>query len=143
MNEPHLARILPHTAPLDGPPRALLVAMRRMAIHGLHDASASLLMFEHFGLHFRKPLVLLRALLMEVSQTTRQPIQIAPCCAPRMTPAENALLRAMTCADHDPAQAGQHLQDLTQAPTIAGLLATTRVLASALRDSGRELKIEP
>ena len=83
MNEPHLARILPHTAPLDGPPRALLVAMRRMAIHGLYDASASLLMFEHFGLHFRKPLVLMRALLMEVSQTTRQPIQIAPCCAPR------------------------------------------------------------
>ena len=56
--------------------------------------------------------------------------------------AENALLRAMTCADHDPAQAGQHLQDLTQAPAIEGLLATTRVLASALRDSGRELRVE-
>lgn len=142
MNQPHLARILPHNAPLDGPTRAVLVAMRRMAIHGLHDASATLLMFEHFGLYFRKPLVLMRALLLEVSQTTRKPIQIAPCCAPRMTPAENALMRAMACAHADPALASQHLQDLTQAPAIEGLLATTRVLAGALHDSGRILRIE-
>lgn len=142
MNEPHLARILPHHVPQDGATRAILVALRRMAIHGLHDASAALLMFEHFGLHFRKPLVLMRALLMEVSQTTRKPIQIAPCCAPRMTSAENALLRAMACAAHDPAQASQHLRDLTQAPVIEGLLATTRVLASALHDSGRLITFE-
>jgi hypothetical protein len=142
MNDPHLARILPHTAPHDGPTRAVLVAMRRMAIHGLHDASAALLMFEHFGLHFRKPLVLMRALLLEVSQTTRKPIQIAPCCAPRMTPAENALMRAMASAHNDPAKARQHLRDLTQAPAIEGLLATTLVLASALHDSGRIMTFE-
>lgn len=142
MNEPDLARILPHHVPQDGPTRAVLVAMRRMAIHGLHDAHASLLMFENFGLHFRKPLVLMRALLLEVSQTTRRPIQIAPCCAPRMTPAENALLRAMACAGHDPAQASQYLQELTQAPAIEGLLATTKVLAGAFHDSGRLINLE-
>lgn len=142
MNEPHLARILPHAAPQDGPSRALLVALRRMAIHGLHDASASLLMIEHFGLHFRKPLVLMRTLLMEVSQTTRQPIQIAPCCAPRMTAAENALLRALASAAQDPGLASQHLRELTKAPAIEGLLATTRALAGALQDSGRLLRIE-
>ena len=142
MNEPHLARILPHAAPIDGPTRALLVAMRRMAVHGLHDASAALLMVEHFGLHFRKPLVLMRALLMEVSQTTRKPIQIAPCCAPRMTPAEHALMSAIAQAADNPAQASRHLQELTQAPAIEGLLATTRVLASAIQDSGRLMRFE-
>lgn len=142
MNEPHLARILPHAAPIDGPTRALLVAMRRMAVHGLHDAGAALLMFEHFGLHFRKPLVLMRALLMEVSQTTRQPIQIAPCCAPRMTPAEHALMSAIAGAADNPAKASRHLQELTQAPSIEGLLATTRVLASAIQDSGRLMRFE-
>jgi hypothetical protein len=113
-----------------------------MAIHGLHDAYVTMLMLEHFGLHFRKPLVLMRALLMEVSQTTRQPIQIAPCCAPRMTPAENSLLRAMACAAQDPAQAGEHLRELTDAPAIEGLLATTRVLASAFVDPGRVLSLD-
>lgn len=134
--ETGLARLLPHAAPADPTTRALLVAARRMAIHGLQDASAALLIVQTFGLHFRKTLVLLRSFMLEASQAATGPIQIAPCCAPRMTAQEHALITAITCAARDPAAASDHLHRLTGAAHCEGLLATARVLAGAIAEKG-------
>jgi len=132
-----IARMLPHAAPADPTSRALLVAARRMAIHGLHDASAALLMVQNFGLHFRKVLVLLRSFMLESSQSAQGAIMIAPCCAPRMTAQEYALIGAITCAGADPALASQYLHQLTGAAHCDGLLATARMLAGAIAESGQ------
>jgi len=131
-----LARLLPHAAPADAKTRALLIAARRMAIHGLQDASGALIVMEQFGLHFRKVLVLLRAFMLEAAQVARAPIQIAPCCALRMTAQEHALIMAITCAGQDPMLASDHLHRLTGAAHGEGLLATARVLAGAIAEAG-------
>jgi len=110
-----------------------------MAIHGLHDASTALLMMQSFGLHFRKPLVLLRAFVLEMAQTASGSIQIAPCCAARMTAQERGLLCAIIGADRDPALASHHLQQLCRSTATNSLLVTTQVLSRALAETGRPL----
>ncbi len=63
----------------------ILVAMRRMAAHGIRDAHAALLMLDLFGGRFRRPLVLLRAFMLEFARASQRSIKVAPCCSLRMT----------------------------------------------------------
>jgi hypothetical protein len=134
-----IAKLLTHAAPFCPTTRAVLVAMRRMAALGLFEAGASMMMMQQFGLHFRKVLVLLRAYVMQASQGADHAIRIAPCCAPRMTQDEAALLGVITLALQDPARASAYAQSLSQPHAAASLLATAQVLAGAIADSGRRL----
>lgn len=137
---PHpLSHMLPHPVPDSATARLVLVAARRMAAFGLHDASGALLMMQGFGLHFRKPLCLLRAFMLELSQTAERPISLAPCCSLRMTEQEHALMQTLATAARDPSAADMHLRALTGARHIEGLLATARVLSAAVAESGRSL----
>jgi hypothetical protein len=138
---PSLSNLLPHAAPTAPWPRVMLVAIRRMAAHGLYDASASLLMMRELGLHFRKPLLMLRTLLLEIAQVARQPVPVAPCCALRMTMQERDLLTALAVADRDPALAEECLYRLTCGAPTASLLATLRMAARALGEAGRPLDL--
>lgn len=130
---PPLAELLPHTAPPCHDTRTMLIAARRMAIHGVYDAQAAHLLFCCHGLQFRRSLVLLRALMLDVSAAARAPIQIAPCCIARMTRHEHALLTVIATAGHDTPRAMEALNQLTSGGDSAGLLATATVLAHALR----------
>lgn len=100
---------LPLPLPKDHAQRLTLRCLRRMAAHGVHDAQAALWMFEGFGLHFRRPLVLLRAFVIELAQVSRRRIQLAPYCAMRMTADESRIVALLA----DPATASRHLPDLT------------------------------
>jgi hypothetical protein len=142
MPDANLEQMLPHRAPLDPASRAVLVTVRRMAMHGLHDAHAALLMVQHFGLHFRKALVLLRAVVLDLGRIASAPVTIAPCCMARMTAQEGALLAALACAPLDPASANAHLQELTGSAQTDGLLATIRVLANTLSDAGQPIVLD-
>jgi hypothetical protein len=134
------AELAPHPLPSAYWSRVVLVAVRRMAIHGLYDASASLLMMRELGLHFRKPLLMLRVLMLEISHMARTPVAVAPCCALRMTAHEQDILRALSAALQDPALAEHALLRLTSGAPTAGLLATTTVAAQALAEAGRPLE---
>ncbi len=136
-----IARLLPHAAPAAHWPRVMLFVIRRMAAHGLYDASASLLMIRELGLHFRKPLLLLRALMLDISQVARAPVTVAPCCALRMTAQEADLLTALAVADRDPALAEECLHRLITGAPTASLLATLRMAARALAEAGRPLDL--
>lgn len=93
-----LACALPLPLPQGQHDQVLLLLFRRMAIHGLRDASASMLALDQFGSSFRRVLHLLRGFLHRLAHTARGPIQVAPCCAPRMTRHEGLVVAAMTQA---------------------------------------------
>jgi len=137
-----LTHILPHPAPSDQPTRIVLIAARRMTAHGLYDASAALLMVQAFGIHFRKPLVLLRAFLMETSAAAAGDIRIAPCCLPRMTVQEGAMMAAIAHATARPALAATHLAHLIGQAAPGGLLVTAQALAMALTECGRPVVLD-
>lgn len=123
MTQPDLTAILPHRAPEAQDERILLYALRRMAIHGLHDARGSAAMVGQFGLQSRRLTILLRAAIFDVARTAAGSVQLANCCAPRMTEHEHAMLRAATDIDGQDAlrTSGIHRPDTPPLPTFAAL----------------------
>src|ERR1700761_128514 len=84
--------LVPHAAPASPYRRLLLFAIRRMAAGGIADAHAAHAIFTGFGLGYRRPLVLLRALMAELSRVSTAKLTVAPCCCARMTRDEAMLL---------------------------------------------------
>jgi hypothetical protein len=120
--------LLPQALPTNMDARVQLIALRRMAAHGLRDARASMLMLHQFGLDYRRRLVLLRAFVHELAQASRRTIQLAPCCAVRMTADEALLLRALGSAADDPADAADALLDLTKGGAVCHPLSLAAML---------------
>ncbi len=75
-----------------------LVLVRRVAAHGLSDARAAMLALDAAGPNFRKLLVLVRALVVDLARTSRRKIVLAPCCAAGMT-RDEGLLMAMIAGE--------------------------------------------
>lgn len=126
-------------APEDFSGRMTLFTLRRMGGHGLHDAHAANLMLDTFGLPFRRPLVLLRAVMLELSRMTVRPIKLAPCCCGRMTPDEARLLAVLRHGDSDPARAGRHLARLAGHAALP-VLSAAAAYGAALADLGKGLR---
>jgi len=109
--------------------RTTLFAVRRMAAHGTSDVTAAWLLIECFSTGFRRPLVLLRAFMLELAHAARVPIRVAPCCAPRMTHEEGLILAVLRLAASDPAAASDALAELTQCRQICERLSAAAVFA--------------
>ena len=95
------ACLLPLPLPDTRIERAVLFAVRRMAAHGVRDVSAAWLMLDLCSTGFRRPLVLLRAFMLELAHAANRPIRVAPCCAPRMTEHEGLIMLALFSAATD------------------------------------------
>jgi hypothetical protein len=132
-------QMLPHALPTCPNTRLALFAMRRIGAHGLMDAHAANAMLNGFGESFRRPLVLMRALMAELATTANGPIAIAPCCCVRMTAAESAVLTALARAETAPDTAHLLLADLLGIRRADGVLASTTALAMAFADAGRPI----
>lgn len=78
-----------------------LVLIRRLAAHGLHDARATMLALDAAGSDFRKLLVLVRALVVDLARTSQRRILLAPCCAAGMTCDEGLLIALISGAGLD------------------------------------------
>lgn len=119
--------------------RLLLFAFRQIGANGLDDACAAHAFVTAFGKDFRRPLILLRTLMMELSTAATRPIQIAPWCCSRVTPDEGALIavlqKSLTCE----ASANLLLSDMLGVRDAAGPLATATALAIAFADMGMPL----
>jgi len=113
----------------------LLLAMRRMTAHGVRDAYAANMLIAGLGIRFRLPLVLLRAFILEIAQTSRRTIIMAPCCAMRMTADETLLLTALMTARLDPRGASKALREVTQSGAIQSPLSLAATLGEALGDT--------
>ncbi|QLC24061.1 hypothetical protein HFP57_02765 [Parasphingopyxis algicola] len=132
-----LDTMLPHAAPVCGNARTLLFAIRRMAIHGLNDAFAANAMLAAYGMRYRKPLLLVRALLIDIARSARGHVIVAPCCAPRMTAHEHALLSAIG----DPAGADTHIARLLDSGKTSTAVATATALNESLSAIGRPVAL--
>lgn len=130
---------LPHALPVCPNARIALFALRRMGAHGLHDARASHALFTAFGEDFRRPLVLMRALMSELAGTAADTIAIAPCCCARMTEAERTLLTVLACVETTPDKARLLLGDLLGVRRVDAVLASVAVVATAFADDGRPI----
>lgn len=131
-----LAHPLPHALPEDASARLALFAIRRMGAHGLADAQVAHAFMTRFGEGFRRPLVLMRALMHEIAATATQPIAIAPCCCARATPSEAALVTVLARAGSAPGTARVLLADQLGTRTPDSVLACAAAVAAAFADAG-------
>ena len=131
--------LLPHPAPTCPNARLALFAIRRMGAHGLADAAAAHGIFTTFGQRFRRPLVLLRTFMAELASTAQGTIAIAPCCCPRMTPAEQILLRILGRIHDAPDSAHLLMADLLGVRRVEAVLMAAAAVAAAFADEGRPI----
>ncbi|WP_066795345.1 DUF6628 family protein [Sphingomonas soli] len=129
-----LSTTLPALQPEDAGARLFLFGVRQIGMHGLHDACAAHSFVTAFGKDFQRPLVLLRALMQEMSAISSGPIQIAPWCCPRITGAEAALLEVMARVRTNPQSAAVLLADMLGVRDACGVLVTAHALANAFAD---------
>ncbi|TXC71013.1 hypothetical protein FSB78_08660 [Sphingomonas ginsenosidivorax] len=129
--------LLPHALPTCPNARVALFAMRRMGAYGLADAQAAHLLFSAFGQGFRRPLVLLRALMADLASASSGTIAIAPCCCARMTSAESAMLTILARVETAPEVARYLMADLLGIRRIDGVLTSAAAVAMAFADEGR------
>ena len=92
-----------------------------------------------FGLAYRRPLILLRALMVELSRVSVCKIRVAPCCCPRMTAAEATMLVAVSHGIEDPHDAHDMLCDMLGVDNCLGVLSSAQALSQAFADLGRPL----
>jgi hypothetical protein len=130
-------QLLPLPAPNDRTQRLVLFAVRRMAAHGVRDAYAANLLFSNFGIHFRRPLVLLRTFMIELSQSSHRTITIAPCCALRMTADEGRIVGILSKVGENRVAAANHLRELAGHNGISSPLSVAAAFNNALADLGR------
>lgn len=139
MTQLTLLNRLPALQPEAPGPRLLLFGLRQMGRHGVDDACAAHAYMTGFGVHFRRPLVLTRALVIEMSEASSQSIEIAPWCCPRVTAAESALLTALGRCEAEPRVAEKLLADMLGIRDAHGVLAVVQTLAFTFRDMGLPL----
>ncbi|WP_174273668.1 DUF6628 family protein [Sphingomonas bacterium] len=119
--------------------RLALFGVRRMAAGGICDAHAAHVFFTGFGIGFRRPLLLMRAFMTEMARTSTRTIAVAPCCCPRITEAESAILTALGLAAEDPMAAHERFAGLLGAPDCASVTEGARAVAMGFADCGMPL----
>ena len=134
-----VAAILSHPLPESPSARIALFAIRRMGAHGLNEAGAAHALFSNFRQDFRRPLILVRALMADLASAAAGSIAIAPCCCPRMTGAEAALLAVLARVEHQPESAHLLLSDLLGTRRVDGVLTSAAAVAAAFADCGRPI----
>lgn len=143
MSEPSpaaaLANPLPYTLPANDNARLALFAIRRIGARGINDALAAKCFMTAFGEGFRRPLILMRAFMQELAATATQPVAIAPCCCPRVTPSEAALLVVLSRVSSAPCTAWVLLSDQLGARDVGAVLACAEAVAVAFADAGRPI----
>ncbi|KTF69236.1 hypothetical protein ACNFJ7_03730 [Sphingomonas sp. HT-1] len=129
-----LVTALPTLQPDDPGVRLLLFGIRQTGANGLNDASTAHAFVVAFGKAFRRPLLLLRTLMQEMSAMAAGPVQIGPWCCPRMTTSEACLIAALAKVRTNPAAAALLLADVIGVRDARGLLPTAHALAESFAD---------
>ena len=132
MTQPGGACLLPLPLPGDRIERSVLFAVRRMAAHGVRDVSAAWLILDLCSTGFRRPLVLLRAFMLELAHAATGPIRVAPCCTPRMTEHEGLIMLTLFSAKSDMASAEDALTRLTGCAQVFEPLSAAAVFGRAI-----------
>lgn len=130
---------LPAALPADDAARLALFAFRRFGAHGLADARVTQAFLAAFGAQFRRPLTLMRAFVADCAASAATQIAIAPCCCPRVTAAERAVVASLAYAETRPDAARLLLADLLDIRRADGVVASAAAVAAAFADAGRPI----
>ncbi|MFW2829930.1 DUF6628 family protein [Sphingomonas sp. ID0503] len=140
MTEHTAEALLPRTAaPMGRADAVLLFAIRRMALEGLNDAHASNALIGLFGMSYRRPQILLRALMTELARASAQTIHVAPCCCMRMTEAEAKLMRIIAISPADVRAAHTEMASVLGTFDCLGAVTSAQALGQAYTDLGKPL----
>jgi hypothetical protein len=120
--------------------RLLLFGVRRLAVGGLTDAFAVNALMAAFGMSFRRPLLLLRALMAEMARASQRQISVAPCRCGKITSNEAEILMIIGVANYRPRFAHARLCTLLGTDSALGALSSAQALAQAFADLGRPLE---
>ncbi|BAV63789.1 DUF6628 family protein [Sphingobium cloacae] len=121
--------------------RLFLFVMRRMASAGVNDAHAANAMLGAFGRSYRRPLVLMRAMMLELARASSRKIMVAPCCCARMTTDEALTMEAIGNALRHPHEAYEQVASLLGSDDALGALTCFQAVAQAHADLGRPLDL--
>lgn len=121
--------------------RLFLFVMRRMASDGVNDAHAANAMLGAFGKSYRRPLVLMRAMMLEIARASSRRILVAPCCCARMTGDEALVISAIGEALTNPLNAYRRLATLLDNDHALGALTCVQAVAQCYGDLGRPLEL--
>ncbi len=121
--------------------RLFLFVMRRMATAGVNDAHAANAMLGAFGKSYRRPLVLMRAMMLEVARASSRKILVAPCCCARMTGDEAMVMQAVGAALDDAPSAYRRMATLLGNDSALGALTCLQAVAQSYGDLGRPLDL--
>lgn len=121
--------------------RLFLFVMRRMASAGVDDAHAANALLGAFGRSYRRPLVLMRAMMLEFARMSSRKIMVAPCCCARMTTDEALMVRATGEALRNPQAAYDHVSALLGNDHALGALTCMQAVSQAHADLGRPLDL--
>lgn len=121
--------------------RLFLFALRRMASAGVNDAHAAHAMLGGFGKSYRRPLVLMRAMMLEMARASSRKILVAPCCCARMTSDEAQIMQAVGEALGDAPAAYNRLTTLLDNDQALGALTCLQAVAQSYADLGRPLDL--
>lgn len=121
--------------------RLFLYAVRRMAVAGVNDAHVANAMLGAFGRSYRRPLVLMRAMMLELARASSRRIMLAPCCCARMTGDEALLMQAVGEALGDPRTAYACAGEMLENDHALGALTCMQAVAQSYADLGRPLDL--
>ncbi|MGV3770221.1 MAG: DUF6628 family protein [Sphingobium phenoxybenzoativorans] len=126
--------------PEDRGNRLFLFAVRRMAMAGVNDAHAANALLGTFGKSYRRPLVLLRAMMLEMARASSRKIMVAPCCCSKMTGDEALLMQAVSEGLSDPHAAYERVSELLASDAALGALTCVQAVAQSFADLGRPME---
>lgn len=134
-------KVADHPVPEGQSHRLFLYALRRMAAGGVNDAHAANALLGSFGKSYRRPLVLMRAMMLEIARASSRKIIVAPCCCARMTTDEAALILAAGDALDDLQGAHRRVSGLMGVDNALGAFTCIQAVAQSFADLGRPLAI--
>lgn len=126
------------TLRMDGE-RLFLLLLRRMVMFGINDATCASVLITAGGTAWRKPLMMMRALVMEVARHSHRKISINPPCAIRTSRDEQAMLRILTVGKADPARSHRDTAVLLGRVDSLSPLGCFYAVADAFSDIGLPL----
>jgi hypothetical protein len=94
-----------------------------------------------FGRSYRRPLILMRAMMLELARCATRKILVAPCCCARMTADEALLMQSIGTALQHPHDAYEQLTSLLGTDDALGALTCLQAVSQAHSDLGRPLDL--
>ncbi|MGD9809718.1 MAG: DUF6628 family protein [Sphingobium sp.] len=110
--------------------------VRLMATGGIDDARATAALFAQFGRNHRRPLVLIRALVLEMSRVSNRRIVLAPPCCGRITADEAIMLSALGRGEEGFAKCHADSRALLDSDSALGAATCFQAVAACFADLG-------